>query len=229
MAASIIGSLPPKVQIGEKFRLDLSRTYIHVSEHNIHLLQVTIDSTTWDISTEKYFDYDFSTSGSKTISVYVESSGAGHPSATKDFTIEVVSQADEKLFSKDTDIIPFEPDLYQWLPEGKADYRYVHRLAQTRILAKLDEMGIHDEDGEKLTIDDITDIGEFTECSKFMVLRLIFESLSNQVGDIFHEKARRYMEFEEAACNRVKIRLDLDNDGAADEKVRALTRGIFRV
>ena len=229
MAAIIIGSLPEKVQVGEKFRLDLSRTFVHVGDNSLQTLEVTADGETFDVLTEKYLDFVYDTTGEKTISVLAECGGQGHPASNKDFTIQIVSQADEKLFSKDTDIIAFEPDLYQWLPEGKADYRYVHRLAQTRILAKLDEMGIHDEDGEKLTIDDITDITEFTECSKFMVLRLIFESLSNQVGDIFHEKAQRYKDFETAACNRVKIRLDLDNDGEADDKVRNLTRGIFRV
>lgn len=228
MAASIIGSLPTKVQTGEKFRLDLTRTYTHVSEHSIGRIDVTIDATTYDVTTEKYFDFDFSTTGTKTISVEVELSGQGHPLTNKDFTIEVVSASDEKLFSTDDDLTSHEPQILEYMPEGRGCYKYVHRLAQSMILAGLDEMGIHDDQGEKLTIDDVIDITEFKQLSKYMSLRLVFESLSNQVDDIFHFKYRRYYDFEKDAWNRVKIRMDLDNDGNIDDKVRNLTRGMFR-
>ena len=228
MAASIIGSLPAKVQTGEKFRIDLTRSYVHVSEHNIHEMDITVDGVTYDILNTKYFDYDFSTTGNKTLSVNVTTSGQGHPASAKDFTIEVVSQAEEKLFNSDEDILSYEPGMYPYLPDGKADFKWLARIAQTAILAKLDEMGIHDSNGGKLTIDDVTDITEFHRWSTFMSLRILMEGLSNQVGDIWHEKYLRYSEMEEDAKNRAIIRMDLDNDGTADDKIRNMSGGIFR-
>lgn len=228
MAASVIGNLPSKVQVGELFRLELVSTYVHVGDHSIQSLVVTVDGTDFTIGADKVFDYDFSSEGTKTLTVVATSSGSGHPTATKDFTIEVVTASTEKLFSKDEDLSDYEPDILSLLPAGKADYRFLHRRAQKNILAYLDETGIHDDSGDKLTIADIPDVTEFERFSTFMVLRMIMEGLSNQVGDIWHEKYLRYKEMEDNAKNRVKYRIDTNNDGVSDDFTRNLTRGMFR-
>ena len=229
MSGTIILNLyESKLQPDEVFRIDCSKTFMHPGGETLTSITIQPEDagTTFTVTTDKFLDYAYSTTGTKTITVTLNHSGG---SITKTGTVTVVSAADEKLFSKDSDLISHEPDIIDYLPGHKSDYRYKHRLAQDRILAKLDEMGIHDDEGDKLTIADVTDVEEFRQLSKFMVLRMIFESLSNQVGDIFFEKSRRYSDFERDALNRVKIRMDLDNDGTADDKVRNLTRGLFRV
>lgn len=230
MAGTIIITLyQQKVQVDEKFRIDATKTFLHPGDANIQSITIVPEdgADTYTVTSDKYLDYAYDSAGTKTITVTLNHTGQGG-SVTKTDTIEVVSEADEKLFSVDSDLISHEPQILEYLPSYKSDYRYVHRLAQSMILAKLDEMGIHDDEGEKLTIDDVIDITEFKQLSKYMSLRLVFESLSNQVDDIFHHKYRRYYDFEQDAWNRVKIRMDLDNDGTSDDKVRNLTRGMFR-
>lgn len=217
MAASIIGSLPTKVQTGEKFRLDLTRTYAHVSEHTIGRIDVTIDATTYTVTSEKYFDFDFSSTGTKTISVEVELTGQGHPLTNKDFTIEVVSASDENLFSTDEQLELHEPDILSYLPHGKGCFKFVHRLSQDKILSELDEKNVLDKDGNKLTAADFVDVTEVKDWSKFYSLMFIYNSLSNSVDDIFNEKYLRYKEYMMQARNRAVLRYDYDGDGTIED------------
>lgn len=217
MAASIVGSLPAKVQTGEKFRIDLSRTYVHVSEHSLHTMTITVDAVEYEILAEKYFDYDFSSTGTKTLSVAVTTSGQGHPETTKDFTIEVVSASEENLFSDDSQLELHEPDILSYLPHGKSCYKYAHRLSQDKILSELDEKNILDSDGNKLTAADFVDITEVKDWSKFYTLMFIYNSLSNSVEDIFNEKYLRYREYMMQSRNRAVLRFDYDGDGTIED------------
>ena len=94
----------------------------------------------------------------------------------------------------------------------------MHRNAQDRVLTWLDERRITDTSGNRLTKDAIIDIEEVNDWSKFMVLRLIFEGLSNSVDDIFSIKSEKYRELENIAKNRSMIRLDRDGDGSIDDE-----------
>lgn len=229
MSASIVGYIDPKVQVGEPTRLDLTRSYVHPGDHNIQLVEVTIDGETYDITTDKYIDYDWASAGTKTLSVHMECSGQGHLATDKDFTIEVVTAETENLFSKDSDIIAHEPDLFNYLPEGKKSYHYVHRLAQDRILSEFDEQGLTDSEGNKLTASAIVNIEEVNDYSKFKALQYIFESLSNAVDDIFHEKSLRYREMAKQASNRSILRLDTNGDATVDTEVSISTGDLTRV
>lgn len=217
MAASIIGNLPPKVQTGEMFRLDLSRTFVHVGEHNLHTMDVTVEGVEYDILSSKYFDYDFSSTGSKTLSVSVTTSGQGHPETTKDFTINVVSASDENLFCTDAELLQIEPDLMKMLPAGRASYHYVHRLVQDRILAEIDEKGFVNSDGDKLDAADFVDVSEVNEWAKYYALMYIMQSLSNSVEDIFNQKYERYEQYMKQCRNRAIIRYDHDGDGTIED------------
>lgn len=228
MAASIIGSLPAKVQIGEKFRLDLSRTYVHVSEHSLHTMVISVEGTEYEILSEKYFDYDFGTTGSKTLSVTVSTSGQGHPETTKDFAIEVISESDENLFSKDSDITSYEPDILSYLPDGKGDYKYVHRVSQDTIVKWLDENGLKDQDGNKFTASALVHKEEVNRWSKFLTLELIFQSLSNAIDDFFHSKSIYYRDLKEQASQRTYISLDTNGDGEVNKEFRKYTGNLYR-
>ena len=230
MTAVIIGSMPEQVQVDEKFRMDFTRTFKHPGDHTIQTLTVTVETLSFEISSTNILDYAFATEGSKTISVTAVHSGSGHPDVTKTFSVSVVTEANENLFSKDSDIINLEPDLLNYLPEGKAQYIYVHREAQDRILAVLDERGITDTDGNRIAAAAVKDIEELNDWSKFLVLQYIFESLSNAIDDIFHEKAMRYREMVNQAKSRTFLRLDYDGDGTLEstERGSATSGRIYR-
>ena len=230
MAAIIIGSLPTQVQTGEKFRLDLSRTFVHVGDHSLQTLEVTAGGETFDVLTEKYLDFVYDDTGEKTISVLAECGGQGHPASNKDFTITVVSESDENLFSKDNDILPYESDLLAYLPDGRGDYRYVHRIAQTGVLDSLDERGITDTSGNRLEASAIVDVEEVKSFSKFLALQYIFEHLSNSIEDIFYEKSKRYELMANKAKNRAILRLDFDGDGTieSNEKKRVFSGRLYK-
>lgn len=216
MAAIIIGNLPTKIQTGEKFRLDLSRTFVHVGDNALQTLEVTAGGETFDVLTEKYLDFVYDETGEKTISVYAECGGQGHPSTSKDFTITVISEADENLFSNDDQLLLHEPDIMEYLPRGKGCYKYLHRLSQDKILSELDEKNILDSNGNKLGASDFVDITEVKDWSKFYALMFLYNSLSNSVDDIFNEKYLRYKEYMEQARNRAVIRFDYDGDGTIE-------------
>lgn len=232
MAATIIINLYQKqVQVDEKFRIDCTKTFTHTGDHNIQTMTIVPESggETFTITTDKYFDYAYGSDGEKTVTVTATLSGGGG-TTTKTTTVTVVTATNENLFSSDYDIIPHEPDILNYLPEYKADYRYVHRLAQDRILTILDERGITDNDGNRIVAADIKDIEECNDWSKFLVLQYIFESLSNAIDDIFHEKALRYREMAKQAGNRAFLRLDYDGDGTLEstEVGTAATGRIYR-
>jgi hypothetical protein len=56
------------------------------------------------------------------------------------------------------------------------------------------------------------------------------QGLSNQTDDVFDKKAKEYTKFEEAARQRVILRLDINKDGEVDatEGVSIYSGSLFR-
>jgi len=216
------------VQVNDKTRLDARKTFITPDEAAITLVEIephTGDGFI-DVTNLLYLDWQFSTDGVKTVSVRVTTDGS--PSLyTK--TVSVLDADDDKLFSKDSDIMPYEPNILQWVKEGRSSFNDVHRAAQDRILGWLDENKVWDTSGNRLTKDAITDLNEVNDWSKFMVLRLIFEGLSNATDDIFREKSLRYKELEVQSRNRAVFRLNRTGE-AGGETIKTDMRsvGLFR-
>lgn len=130
---------------------------------------------------------------------------------------KVYSETGDYLFSNDGELTAHEPDIMKWVSEGRASFKNVHRRAQKLIIAWLDEKGYVNSYGDKYTKRDIIDIEEVKQWSTFMTLRLIFQGLSNSVDDVFDRKAKSYDLSEQAARQRVILRLDSNNDGQVDE------------
>lgn len=141
----------------------------------------------------------------------------GTESDSKSFQIKVYSKEGDYLFCEDGHLKAHEPDIMKWLPEGRSSYKDVIRRAQGLIVAWLDEKGYVNVYGNKYTKRDIIDVEEVKQWSIFMTLRLIFQGISNSVDDVFDLKAKNYAMNEEAARQRVVLRLDSDEDGVADE------------
>lgn len=231
VASVIVNPYQKKAQVNEKIRIDCTKSFVHGSDHSIQTLLIEVEGSgeTFTITQDKFLDYGYNTTGTKTVTVTATLSGGGGTS-TGTNTIEIVTASSDNLFSNDQDIIPHEPDILNYLGDAYSDYRYVHRLAQDRILTILDERGITDTDGDRLTAASVVDIQEVNDWSKFLVLQYIFESLSNAIDDIFHEKALRYREMANQAANRAFLRLDYDGDGtvATTERGSATTGRIVR-
>lgn len=172
------------------------------------------DSDRW------YLDWSYETDGTKDVIVRVETDTPN----TKDrsYSIDVLSVEDDTLFSGDSDIIGFEPDILNYLPKGKNSYLYAHRKAQELIIAHLDEQRIWNRDGTRVTKDQIAAItddevrDQFRQWSTFQAILIIFESIKVSGEDIFNDKKLFYTDLRNVARNRGALRLDLNQDQDLD-------------
>jgi len=141
--------------------------------------------------------------------------------------VNVYSKDGDALFSSDSDLKASEPDIMNYLGRDRSSYNFIHREAQELITAYLDEKGLVDIYGDKFTKAAFVSLDEFKQWSKFMVLRLIFEGLSNSLDDEFDSKAKKYRKEETYHSNRAVVRIDIDADGQIDtfEDVRQGTTG----
>jgi len=203
------------VQVDDQTRLDARKSYTTPDEASVTLIEIEPDTALGflDITSQQFLDYQYSTDGDKSVSLRITTDGAPE-TLTK--TLTITTAVDDKLFSSDEELTSHEPDILEYVKPGRNSFLNIHRNAQDRILTWLDEHRINDIDGNRLTKDAIVDIEEVNDWSKFMVLRLIFEGLSNSVEDLFSNKAQMYRELEAIARNRSQIRLDKNGDGDID-------------
>lgn len=167
---------------------------------------------------DKWFlDYSYETAGEKTVRVKITLEDESIKEAEK--TVTVISEADDKLFSSDQDIAQSEPDILRYLPQGKTSFTFMHREAQRRILAYLDEQRIWKRDKERYTKDDIVDMEEFVHWSRFLVLHLIYAAKIVSQDDFFSFKAEEYKALMVSARSRATLRLDSNGDGEVDTYV----------
>lgn len=143
--------------------------------------------------------------------------GNGTDSDSKSFAVKVYSVDGDYLFSNDGDLTAHEPEIMKWVEEGRSSFLNAHRRSQKLIMAWIDEKGYVNVYGNKYSKRDIIDIEEVKQWSIFLTLRLIFQGISNAVDDVFDRKAKQYGLNEEAAKQRVILRLDTNEDGTADE------------
>lgn len=213
------------VQVNDKTRLDASKSFISTDEAAITLLEIEPEAAAGfvDVTSNQFLDWQYSTDGDKVVSVRITTDGA--PNTTTE-TFTVISVADDKLFSADSELLPYEPNILEWVREGRNSFLDVHRESQIEIIRYLDKNGFWDVNDDPLTKDAIIDINEVNAWSKFMTLKLIFDGLNNAKDDIFEQKAKNYLEKEFEARDRVLIRLDNDADGNADTGEEADLRSI---
>lgn len=165
--------------------------------------------------------------GVRMISVVVDN---GSITDRKNFYQRVYSVNGDRLFCSDKDLTAHEPDLMKWVPQGRSSYKDVIRRSQGLIMAWIDEKGWVNAYGDKFTKWDVADLEEVKQWSIFQTLKLIMQGLSNQTDDVFDKKAKEYSKFEEAARQRVILRLDINKDGEVDatEGVSIYSGSLFR-
>lgn len=213
--------------MGDKTRIDVSQCFVTPDEVQTITLEIKADAAASFISvtSSRHLDWIYSSKGSKTITVKL-TSGVKTEEFTK--TVTVLDLADEKLFSKDTDLVPYEPEVYSYLPAKWSSFNVIHWRVQKQILKWLDEKRIWTEDGSKLTLAEILDLTELRDLSVCMVLALIFEGVKNQVGDVFSEKAKHYADLATQKSQAATIRLDVNKDGT-NEMIDNLCGRLVRV
>lgn len=161
-----------------------------------------------------YLDWVYETAGAKTARVKVIDADMNEKVIA--MTINVVTEAADLLFSKDADILQSEPDILRYLPEGKTSFTFMHREAQRRILAFLDENRIWKVNSVRFEKADIVDMEEFVHWSRFLVLHLIYAAKIVSVDDFFSFKANEYEGLMKAARGRSTLRLDRNDSGEVD-------------
>ena len=212
------------VQVEDKTRLDASRSFATSSEvvedvliepaSGVGFISVfNADSKRW------FLDWAYEDDGEKEITVRVVTDS---DSKDRVFKINVISVENDALLSNDSDLFPYEPNIYRYLPSGKASFIYAHRAAQSKILAYLDEQRIWKNDNSRYTKEDLVTVedaefkNQFKMWSMFQTLLIIFESSQVSTGDVFQEKRQEYEREMRIHRNRSSLRLDSSGDGKLD-------------
>lgn len=215
------------LQVEEKTRLNASLSFVTDDEEILDVL-IEPESGNGFISVynagdnEKWFlDWAYSSEGMTDVSVRIDAA-SGDKTKSYLMGINVLSVDDDALLSTDNDIIPFEPDILNYLPKGKNSFIYAHRKAQERIVSYLDEQRIWRADGSRYTKQDLVNVigddfkEQFRQWSSFETLLIIFESLQVSVGDIFQEKKVEYVAARNGSRSRSALRLDQNGDNIED-------------
>ena len=208
------------VQVGDKTRLNAVDSFVSKDEAAITLIEVEpfsglgfVDITAAN-SRDWFLDWQYEAAQAGTVTVSLRITTDGAP-VTSTFDLTVLTAAEDNLYSADSDLTASESDILRFLPEGRNSFLNVHRDAQSIILAELDESGITNRDGSRLTKDQIVDVEEVNKWSRYLVLWLIMSDNSNAVDDIFNQKAMMYKDRANFHKERAFIRLDLNKDGDA--------------
>lgn len=209
------------VQIGDMTRLNATKSFVSKDDEDITKVEIQPENgadwidVTGSSSKDWYLDWIY-TGASRAAVPSVRITTDGSPTA-KTGAISLLTVADDKLFSTDQDLIALEPDILKWVPEDRASHIAVHRAAQGKILEALDESGVVDSAGNKLTKAAMVDISEVNAWSRDLTLHLIFSGLVNAVDDVFTRKAAHYSVEASKRKSRAVLRLDINGDGEVDK------------
>lgn len=222
------------VQVDDKTRLDASKVFVSKDEAAITAVEIEPETGAGFVSVfgsgqskDWFLDWQYATAGTKTATCRVTTDGSP---VTKTFTLEVLSVADDNLFSTDQDIVALEHDIMKWVPAGRASFKNMHRKAQRLILAWLDENGHTDTSGNRLTKEAIVDKEEVRNWSAALTLQLIYQTMSNAIDDVFMQKSKTYESLAITHRKRLILRLDLTGDGEIDtsEGIRVKSVSLVR-
>lgn len=233
-----------KIQENEQTRINGTKSYKTQNEAAITLVRIRPDNALPDWITVAqtlplvgdvndvssfYIDWEYSSAGTYACEIEITTDGAPVV-ATAD--IVVVTALVENLFSSDSDLSVLEPDILKYIKEGKSSYMDFHRAAQAQIMDEIYRARIFDVNGDKLTVADVLDVSELGPWSVNVVLKNIFQGISNAKDDVFLDKSKYYGVQEFEARNRAmnQMRLDFNKDATlvGDEPVDMRTLELVR-
>lgn len=222
------------LQVNDKTRIDASKTYTVKGEAAITVVEiepytgagyVTV-SGVGITARDWYLDYQYPTAGLKTISLRVTTNAAPEV-FTK--TILVLTEADDRLFSSDNDLVQHEPDIMKWLRAGRNSWLDYHRRSQGLILDWLAQARIFDQNGDRLTKVSILVIEDIKNLSIYWTLGNIFLSLSNKPDDVFRAKSEMYFSLVADYKSTGRIQFDYNNDGELNDSEKNYDLKSFRI
>ena len=212
----------PMLQVADKTRISAIKSFKSIDEAAITLVEIEpeflagyIDITGSPINSKNWFlDWSYATAGTKNITLRITTNGSP---VTFVKSLTVITSADDKLWSTDSDLQFQEPDILNWIRPGRTTFLDIHRSSQRRILEWLDNLKIWDKDGEPFDKDDITLAiaeNDLKRISTYWTLETIYGGLSNQPDDVFANKERQYKSSRKELCgDRSRIRADFNKDG----------------
>jgi hypothetical protein len=216
-----------KVQVGDKLRLDASRSFVSpAATITKYEFDPTNGGTYIDAGTTNYMDWVYTSAGTKTAKLRITS---GVATAIVTVDIVVVTSAADGLFSDDAALVEIEPTVMKYLPPERSSFKYVHRRVQKHILDTYAQRRIYKDDGSKIELADLTDVTEVSNWATLMALGYIFQGLSNAIDDVFDKKAKKYFMHAYAAEHQA-LRFDFNGDGTLDEyeNYDLMTTGLYR-
>jgi hypothetical protein len=212
------------VQVDDKTRLDATGSYISKDESALTVVEIEPEAgygfvtVTGTKAADWFLDWQYSTAGTKTVSVRLTNLVLLVPDVvtfTKD--IVVVTSATDYLFSADTDLLAYEDDILKYVKPGRNSWLNYHRRAQETIMKILNDKGYVDTSGDKFTKAALVDLDEVRLWSALITLSLIFENQSNAIDDIFGVKSKTYASKANDAGSKAILRIDVDGDAVIDQ------------
>ena len=111
------------VQVGDKIRLSAVKSFITPNEDALVSVQIQPESSASFIDVfasdqqDWYLDWVYSSSGNKIVTLKVTNETVTPTYTTITMNLNVVTQANDCLFSTDDNLKAYEPDILSWLPE----------------------------------------------------------------------------------------------------------------
>lgn len=209
--------LETTVQVGDRTRLDASKTFFTPGLGDVASYEIDAGDGYIDVTTDKYLDYAFGSSGVKQIVCRViTASGVDVSGATGvgSASLTVVTAAQDNLYATDQDLKQHEPDILKWVEDGRNTFLNIHRRAKKVMLDWLTREGYRNWNLSSYNGTEFYNLEEVNQWATFTALRLIFEGMSNSTDDIFHQKSLRYSEMEMKWRSTLMLRIKFpNNDG----------------
>lgn len=224
----------PIVQIGDKVRLKAERSFVSKDEAAITLIEIEPEAAsgfvdvTGNDSTDWYLDWAYAgISRTVTVSLRIATDG---PPITSTIDVSILTAAEDMLFSSDANLLRYETEIMELLPDGYSSFNFTHRKAQTMILDWLTEEGYRADGNAKITKELILDNDEVRKWSEGLALKIIYNDNSNSVDDKYREKSIDYNLVAVDARTRSTFYFDKNADGTITdgEFIRPISLDMFR-
>lgn len=169
-----------------------------------------------DRQNKRFLDYAYSTDGVKVITLRVSTASQ---TVNFGFSINIITEDQDRLFSSDSDLQKCEDDVLNYIRKGRASFLDKHREAQSRIIRSLEKRRIFLSNGDRVKPENIADLEEVNEWSKFLTLHIIYSGLVNEVQDVFTQKQIQYGDLatEAEALASIRIQEDFNNNGNTND------------
>lgn len=208
------------VQVNDRTRLSAIKSFVSKDEAAVTLVEIEPESGSGfiDVTGAKqadwFLDWEYATGGMKTVSVRITTDGAP---VTETATIQALTLVDDKQFCTDQNLVANEHDILKWVRQGRNTHKDVIRRAKKMIMKDLEEFGVTDSEGNKLTEAAIVDIEEVREWATYLSLYIIYKTSSNANEDVFKAKAADYWGKAKQSKNRSFFKFDYNGDGTIDK------------